>query len=527
MHGLFPFPDPRSLSVRRKMAPVWLGLLLAGLLLAGCKLPFIREPVDPFLAYYPALKESYRGDLVVSNPVAQQMPRYDITFSLEPTGGAEGKPILRGGQSVHIFNPGPDPWPNLVFRLYPKLEQYGGGFNIGSVAVDGQPVAYTFVPLGTGLKIDLPQPLLAGQSTTVHMTWSLTIPTWPDSPGVYALFGRSQELYSLPLFYPALAVYEPGPALGSGRWWQENGLVRGDAAFNVSSLFVVTGTLPSDQIPVTSGVAVTSTVMENGSTQRVWVTGPVREFLLHTSNRFEQASAEVAGTQVTSYWLPSQNAAGRAALNYTVAAMRVYNDHFGEFPFTQMAVAVAPLEYRGMEYPQVSLIGVQSYTDYRGELEFLIAHEVAHQWWYQMVHNDPVTYPWLDEGLAEYSVHIYYESMQGRTAADSLQNQRWQLPVNLLIGRDGDTAVGQPVAAYASGSQYETVVYGKGALFFAAVRRALGERAFEKLLRDYLTEERWTIVTPEDFLARLDLAAHPDLARLIDEWGVRPTPAIR
>lgn len=511
------------------MTPFWLGLILAGFLLSGCSLPFIREPVDPYLAYMPALKESYRADLVTANPVAQQMPRYDITFSLNPTGGEDGAPMLRGSQSVHILNPGPDPWPHLIFRLYPMLKQYGGNFSVASMAVDGQPVAYTFVPLGTGLRVDLPKPLLAGQAITVQMSWSLTIPTWPNSPGVYALFGRSQEIYSLPLFYPSLAVYEQGPAIGTGGWWQENGTVRGDAAFNASSLFVVTGTLPSDQIPVTSGVMVTSTVMENGATQRVWVTGPVREFLFHTSNQFEQASAQVAGTKVTSYWLPGQNPAGRAALNYAVAAMRVYSDRFGEYPFTEMAVAVAPLEYRGMEYPGVSLIGVQSYTDYRGELEFLIAHEVAHQWWYQMVHNDPVNHPWMDEGLAEYSVRIYYEAMQGPSTADGLQNQRWQVPVNLLIGRESDTDLGKPVDAYDSGSQYETVVYGKGALFFAAVRRSLGERAFDQFLRSYLADNRWTIATPETLFGQIDLAAHPTLAALVDEWGVRPvvpTPVV-
>ncbi|MBP7961962.1 MAG: M1 family metallopeptidase [Caldilineaceae bacterium] len=528
MYDSLPILDLRSIFVRRSTTLLGAVLFLAGIFLSGCTLPFIREPVDPYLAYYPALKESYRADLVTANPVAQQMPRYDITFSLNPN-AEKGENALRGSQSVHILNPGPDPWPHLIFRLYPMLDQYKGSFSIGSMAVNGQPVAYTFVPLGTGVRIDLPQPLLAGQETTVQMNWSLSIPLWPDSPGVYALFGRSQEMISLPLFYPALAVYQPGPTIGTGKWWEENGTVRGDAAFNVSSLFVVTGTLPSDQIPVTSGVVVTSTVMENGTTQRVWVTGPVREFLFHTSSRFETSSAEVAGTKVTSYWLPGQNAAGRAALNYAVAAMRVYNDRFGDYPFTEMAVAVAPLEYRGMEYPQVSLIGVQSYTDYRGELEFLIAHEVAHQWWYQMVHNDPVTYPWMDEGLAEYSVRVYYEAMQGPSTAEGLQNQRWQVPVNLLIERESDTELGKPVDAYDSGSQYETVVYGKGALFFAAARRALGERAFEKFLHSYLADNRWTVVTPDTLFTQLDLAAYPTLVTLVDEWGVRffaPTPVL-
>src|SRR5690606_16495814 len=114
---------------------------------------------------------------------------------------------------------------------------------------------------------------------------------------------------------PSLAVYQPGPTLGTGHWWEETGTVRGDAAFNMTSLFVVTATLPSEQVPVASGTLVGSEVLTDGVfTRHVWVTGPVREFTLHMSPIFSSASLETYGTRVVSYWLPGQEAAGRAAL---------------------------------------------------------------------------------------------------------------------------------------------------------------------------------------------------------------------
>ncbi len=61
-------------------------------------------------------------------------------------------------------------------------------------------------------------------------------------------------------------------------------------------------------------------------------------------------------------------------------------------------------------------------------MEILVAHEVAHQWWYQIVHNDPVNMPWLDEALAEYSVKIYSERLHGPRAAAFLERRRWQTP---------------------------------------------------------------------------------------------------
>ena len=85
-----------------------------------------------------------------------------------------------------------------------------------------------------------------------------------------------------------------------------------------------------------------------------------------------------------------------------------------------------------MEYPQAMLIGVELYSRFRENLELLVAHEMAHQWWYNIVHNDPVTEPWLDEALAEYSMRIYMESMRGIDDAEGLVARRWQTPLNGL-----------------------------------------------------------------------------------------------
>ncbi len=78
-------------------------------------------------------------------------------------------------------------------------------------------------------------------------------------------------MISLPLFYPSLAVYQEGPAVGSGKWWLAEGSERGDAAFNVASLFAVTLTLPADYVPVTSGTLLTTTLLSSPlASRRRW-----------------------------------------------------------------------------------------------------------------------------------------------------------------------------------------------------------------------------------------------------------------
>jgi aminopeptidase N len=72
--------------------------------------------------------------------------------------------------------------------------------------------------------------------------------------------------------------------------------------------------------------------------------------------------------------------------------------------------------------------------------------------------------------------------------------------------------------AFADGIQYEGIVYGKGALFFSAIRRTLGERAFKQFLQSYLANNQNKIVTPLELLAELR-RVNPQIADVLyTEW---------
>jgi len=494
-----------------------LALLAVLLLLNSCGSADAAARPDPYARYRPALKPEFQKELDTLVPV----PQYIIEATLDPD---ELK--LTGRASVVVPNTSIDPWTYLVFRLYPMLEHYGGNMVIQSALVDGKPATFVYTNDNTALRIDLDAPLLPEQSVTVDLTWRLEIPSWTDQSAMYALFGRSQQMISLPLFYPALAVYIDGPTLGAGQWWLTNGSERGDSAFNLASLFAVTLTLPADWMPVTSGTEV-STVAAGDQTQHVFVTGPSREFLLHASPVFGAVTDEAYGTRVTSYYLPSGEAAAQAALKYTTQALRIYSDHFGEYPFTDMRVAPAPISFRGMEYPQVILLGVETYTRFRDKLEMLAVHEMAHQWWYQIVHNDPVAEPWLDEALAEFSMRLYMEATRGEDDAQRLVVQRWQTPLNGLKAKQQDTAVNQPVPAFLNGTQYETIVYAKGALFYDTVRDTIGVRRFDRFLQNYARKYRWQTINSQQWLQDLRDLPDPALMTIFEEWIRQPAPTVQ
>lgn len=500
--------------IRRWIGFFWtLGLLLlAAGFLGACGADEL--PPGPLDHFRPAMRPEFQQQL----DELIDLPRYAIEIELKPD-----ENLLLGQADIRIVNTSPDLWKNLVFRLYPMLSHYKGKMVLQSAVVNQAAAPFGYEAHTTAVRIALPKPLAPKEVAQVHLNWQLEIPALPDKSDSYVLFGASQQMLTLPLFYPSLAVYKPEARLEPGVWWLDEGTIRGDAAFSVASLFMVTATMPADQVPVTSGTLITSTFVGENLARHVWVTGPSREFLLHTSRLFRTTFTEANGTRVTSYWLPGQEAMGIAALNDAIAALRIYSDRFGPYPYRDLRIAPAPLSFRGMEYPQVSLIGVELYDRFRGDLEILVAHEVAHQWWYQMVHNDPVNEPWLDEALAEYSVKLYFEDLHGQKQSDKVLLNRWQIPVNGLENQDNDLVLDQAVDAFASSSQYETIIYGKGALFYDTLRQTLGKRRFERFLQSYLTTHLYQIVDTADWADALRTLNNPALQVQFDEWVKKPT----
>jgi aminopeptidase N len=203
-------------------------------------------------------------------------------------------------------------------------------------------------------------------------------------------------------------------------------------------------------------------------------------------------------------------------LDIAATALRAYEDAFGPYPFPQMVMAEAPLLHFGMEYPGLNLIGADLYRGQPAQLEDRVVHEIAHQWWYAQVGNDQVNTPWLDEGLAEYSMAVYTRQAFGEERVSTLVSQRWLVPYQVAVENGYDAVVNQPSAAFSW--EYEVIVYAKAALFFDALHRELGDDTFRAVLHEYVDRYRWQIATPDDFLRVAESISGQKLDGLYDAW---------
>lgn len=433
---------------------------------------------------------------------AGRFPEYRLALVLDP----EAR-WLTGRQQVTVPNHSGVALEEIVFRLYPNLSQYGGQMMVSSVSVDGKAASPVLRAENTALAVPLPRPLAPERSATIELSFEIQI---PEKESGYVLFGYSQGIWSVPDGYALLAVHD------GERWHEDIAPAHGDAVFAGAGLYDVTLTVPEPLTLAATGVPLSEVPGEDGMHVHHLAGGPLREFTWLASADYRVRETTAYGTILRSYHLPGDEAAGQAALDVAAAALRAYEDAYGSYPFERMIVAEAPLRHYGMEYPGLNLIGIDLYREQRGQLEDRVIHEVAHQWWYSQVGNDQVNTPWLDEGLAEYSMAIYYQQVFGQGQANTLVNQRWLVPYQVAVENGYDAVVNQPAAAF--GWEYEVIVYAKAALFFHALHQELGDEGFLAVLRAYRERYQWDIATPEGLLETAESVSGQDLDQIYSTW---------
>jgi hypothetical protein len=452
---------------------------------------------DPYRHYRAFLQPWAGPDIETVAP----LPRYHLTVRLEPN-----QTELRGMMQVVI----PNPDPEIVFRLYPNLANYGGAMTVSAARIDQVPVANPSLATGTAIELQRPAGPTPPAGVTVELAFTVGL---GGEPGLdrsnYTLFGWDGPILSLPGFYPMLAVRQ------NGTWVLDQPPPHGDVLFSQVALYQLDLTLPKDLVVVAGGI--TLNVIDNPNHSRTWqiAGGPLRDMTV-IAGPFAALSENAAGAVVTSYFLPGHETAGQAVLAHAAASLRLYSETIGKYPYRELDVVEAPLNVRGMEYSGLILIGEDLYRDQRAYLTFLVAHEVGHQWWFSLVGNNPYQSPWLDEGLTEYGAFDYYRSVFGQPAAEQLLIGRWQLPFD-TAGRQVAGTFDRPADEF-DPTSYELLVYAKAALFFNAMRQELGDAVYGQVIRTYFAENRYRIAEPADFINTAQRVSGRDLSPLLVEW---------
>jgi hypothetical protein len=461
----------------------------------------VEPSPDDLSPYYQAMRAGFEEDV---DAFAGGL-RYWLDLTLEGGG------VVGGSERARYHNTGEEALDDVVFRLYPNEIAGARILTVDSVMVGGQEAKWKLEQLDSVLRVTLDDPLPPGESAEVDLSWQLVL---EDGAGFnYARLSYVDDMLVLSSFVPLFSVYE------DGAWWDAfagPGFF-GDPAYSESALFDVTVTAPDDLVIATSGTTLDSTPQGDSTTTYHVVTGPMRDFALVASPDFELLSEERDGVTVNAWSLPGNAEGDQSSLDVALAAVAVYDDQFGAYPYRELDVVEADIIAAGIEYPGLIYIDTSLWEPDTIYGEWVIAHETAHQWWYSLVGNDQVETPWMDEGLTEYSVLVYFRETQGPLAEANARGW-FQSEVDSYLSRGGEMQpLGLPVESYVTSDAYGALVYREGALFFDELGDEYGADEVIGFLQDYFARYRYGVAHLEDVRSLLVEHFGPGAGELFDE----------
>lgn len=418
---------------------------------------------------------------------------------------------LEGIEEVRYTNREDIPLNELYFQLFPNIT--GGKSSVFEVTVNDQIVGPEYVFNDSAVRIPLDPALPVGESVIIKMDFTVEVAL--EMGGNSGLFGFFDGVLVLDSFYPVIPVFnEEGWNVGIPPR-------NGDITFLDTSFYLTRVTAPANLIIVASGSEV-GREAEDGKQIVTYAAGPARDFYIAASEGFIVTSEVVGETTINSYTLSNAREGGLATLEFATNATKIFNARFGTYPYTEMDLVSTPMLALGIEYPGIMAMALPLYDPTQTisgipfpiMLEGTVAHEVAHQWFYNIIGNDQLDEPWLDEALAQYITGLYYSDVHGEAVASDYRGSwdfRWSR-VNYA-----EIPIGLPSAAYTN-EAYTPIIYGRGPLFLAALAKEIGQDTLDLVLRDYFQTYQWEIGTSTSFREAAETGCQCDLTEIFEAW---------
>ena len=145
----------------------------------------------------------------------------------------------------------------------------------------------------------------------------------------------------------------------------------------------------------------------------------------------------------------------------------------------------------------------------------LVAHELAHQWFGDLLTCRDWSNLWLNEGFASYFDSLYTEYEKGDDAF------RLAMAAAMSSYRNSDSRYRRPIVEARFGDpwqMFDGVTYAKGACVLHALRGLVGDDAWWTGIRAYVATNKDQVVSTDDFRKAMEQASGGDLAWFFDQW---------
>ena len=414
-------------------------------------------------------------------------------YELELKMGGDGS--FQIGASIEVTNDSTDSWSEIGFYLVPNAmnseetsnyEDEDLEIEVSSVSIDGVDTDYQLD--NNELLVELEDKLKPDSAATVAVEYSMILPE-----GGMRL-SQVEDNYYLAHWYPMLGIYKDG-------WEIIDYDPKGESYDTDYGDYTVNYELPKEYLVASSG--------EDGpieATQSGLVKGQnIKDFYLAIMDPDEWESQTVQAndtdlrvfTPVLADMLEETSELATEAYVY-------FEENIGDNPFGELDI-IGNDGY--MEYPNIIEVAADEESQ-----ESVLVHEIAHQWFYYLVANDPYYEAWLDEGLTEFASSIFiserydddeYGFWGAATAEEYYPTETY---VNIPLDKFDEEA-------------YYSTIYGKVPMLLKAYFDSLdGNESALEFLAAYYAEFRFKQVGTEEFKTFFDAYVEGDQSEFLDSW---------
>ncbi len=433
----------------------------------------------------------------------RDVPLYRIQALVDPAIAT-----VSGSLVVSLTNTSGQMWPRIWFRLPPNAAQYlDGHLVVRDVRVAGRLADSALSQDETTLAVELAPPLAPGALIEVTMDFVTAV---PDEEHGFGILKAGPDWMNLYGWHPTLAPCDDGV------WNLPDIAPLAEPTNTAVAHYLVELVAPADWMVVATGSGGPPVITgDNGRATAAWrfSAALARNFVIAAAPGLERHERRVGDTTVASY-APRAHAAGaRVALAAAAESLTLFAGRLGPYPYTELDIVHAHLgeDAGGMEATGLVTIAHEMYArpgilstlakalgggSRLDTLDLVVAHEVAHQWFYGLVGSDSSAAPWLDESLASWLGVWFVQSARDPRAGDEARNLQGVLPYRMAQAVGGDQPLQQPVADLDE-LELGGFVYGKGTMLYERLRADLGDERFFAFLAGYVRDHRF---------ARADLA---------------------
>ncbi len=298
---------------------------------------------------------------------------------------------------------------------------------------------------------------------------------------------------------------------GASDWWPS----KNDLTDKIDSIDVYV-VMPNGNHAASNGLLVSEKPFNNRSVIAHWKHRyPIASYLVcvavtnyaRYSGYYHYGSDSL---QILNYVYPEDSVSTSATMPDMINTMGLYEQLFGPYPFRKEKYGHVESNISGgMEHQTMTLLGNTSFNHY------IMAHELGHQWFGDMVTCGSWEDIWLNEGFATYCLGLSYEYLYSeRDLMNYINDNRLYMisrPQGSVFCND-TTSVSRIFDS--------RFTYFKGCALLHMLRWLLGDDAFFQGVRNYLNDPKlkYSFSRTADLKRELELQSGKDLTRFFADW---------